>query len=56
MVMAEMKAVMSGVGRMSKEARRRAQAVMNRLVKVPEPLDIAEARARFDAAFDGKYA
>lgn len=54
--MAEMKAVMSGVGRMSKEARRRAQAVMNRLVKVPEPLDVAEARARFDAAFDGKYA
>lgn len=54
--MAEMKAVMSGVGRMSKEARRRAQAVMNRLVRVPEPLDVAEARARFDAAFDGKYA
>jgi beta-N-acetylhexosaminidase len=54
--MAEMKAVMSGVGRMSKEARRRAQAVMGRLVRVPEPFDVAEARARFDAAFDGKYA
>lgn len=54
--MAEMKAVMSGVGRMGKEARRRAQAVMGRLVKVPEPFDVAEARARFDAAFDGKYA
>ncbi|HJV41132.1 beta-N-acetylhexosaminidase [Caulobacter sp.] len=54
--MAEMKAVMSGVGRMSKEARRRAQAVMSRLVKVPEPFDVAEARARFDAAFDGRYA
>jgi beta-N-acetylhexosaminidase len=54
--MAEMKAVMSGVGKMSKEARRRAQAVMGRLVKVPEPFDVAEARARFDAAFDGKYA
>jgi beta-N-acetylhexosaminidase len=52
----EMKAVMAGVGRMSKEARRRAQAVMGRLVKVPEPFDVAEARARFDAAFDGKYA
>ena len=38
------------------EARRRAQAVMGRLVKVPEPFDVAEARARFDAAFDGKYA
>lgn len=54
--MAEMKGVMSGVGKMSKEARRRAQAVMGRLVKVPEPFDVAEARARFDAAFDGKYA
>ena len=54
--MAEMKAVMSGVGKLSKEARRRAQAVMGRLVKVPEPFDVAEARARFDAAFDGKYA
>ena len=54
--MAEMKAVMSGVGRLGKEARRRAQAVMGRLVKVPEPFDVAEARARFDAAFEGKYA
>ena len=54
--MAEVKAVMSGVGKLSKEARRRAQAVMGRLVKVPEPFDVAEARARFDAAFDGKYA
>ena len=54
--MAEMKAVMSGVGRLGKEARRRTQAVMGRLVKVPEPFDVAEARARFDAAFDGKYA
>ena len=54
--MVEMKAVMSGVGRLGKEARRRAQAVMGRLVKVPEPFDVAEARARFGAAFDGKYA
>ena len=54
--MDEMKAVMAGVGKLSKEARRRAQAVMGRLVKVPEPLDVADARARFDAAFDGRYA
>jgi beta-N-acetylhexosaminidase len=54
--MDEMRAVMSGVGKLSKEARRRAQAVMGRLVKVPEPFDPAEARARFDAAFDGRYA
>ncbi|MFT4253585.1 MAG: beta-N-acetylhexosaminidase [Caulobacter sp.] len=54
--MGEMKAVMAGVGKLSKEARRRAQAVMGRLVKVPEPFDPIEARARFDAAFDGRYA
>jgi beta-N-acetylhexosaminidase len=54
--MAEMKAVMSGVGGLSKEARRRSQAVMSRLVKVVEPLDVAEARARFDAAFNGSFA
>lgn len=54
--MDEMKAVMAGVGKLSKEARRRAQAVMGRLVRVPEPFDPVEARARFDAAFDGRYA
>jgi beta-N-acetylhexosaminidase len=54
--MAEMKAVMSGVGKLSREARRRVQAVMGRLVKVPEPLDVAQARARFDAAFNGRFA
>ena len=54
--MDEMKAVMSGVGRPSTQARRRIQAVMGRLVKVPEPLDVAEARARFDAAFNGRFA
>jgi beta-N-acetylhexosaminidase len=54
--MAEMKAVMSGVGRLSREAKRRVQAVMARIVKVPEPLDVAEARARFDAAFNGQFA
>lgn len=59
--MAEMKAVMSGVGKLSREAKRRVQAVMGRLVKVPEPLDVAEARARFDAAFantpyEGRFA
>ncbi|PTS90166.1 MULTISPECIES: beta-N-acetylhexosaminidase [unclassified Caulobacter] len=54
--MAEMEAVMSGVGRMSKEARRRAQAVMSRLVRVVEPFDVDQARARFDAAFEGGFA
>jgi len=48
--------VMSGVGKLSKEGRRRAQAVMGRLVKVVEPFDVDQARARFDAAFDGRFA
>ncbi|CAN5269821.1 beta-N-acetylhexosaminidase [soil metagenome] len=54
--MGEMRAVMSGVGRPSAHAKRRIQAVMGRLVKVPEPLDVAQARVRFDAAFNGKFA
>lgn len=54
--MAEMKAVMSGVGKLSREAKRRVQAVMSRIVKVPEPLDVEQARARFDAAFNGQFA
>lgn len=54
--MDEMKAVMSGVGGLSKAARRRSQAVMSRIVKVVEPLDVTEARARFDAAFNGRFA
>jgi beta-N-acetylhexosaminidase len=54
--MAEMKAVMAGVGRPSSNAKRRIQAVMGRLVKVPEPLDVTQARARFDAAFSGEFA
>jgi beta-N-acetylhexosaminidase len=54
--MAEMKAVMSGVGRLSSQAKRRVQAVMSRIVKVPEPLDVEQARARFDAAFEGRFA
>lgn len=54
--MAEMKAVMSGVGRLSSQAKRRVQVVMSRIVKVPEPLDVEQARARFDAAFEGRFA
>lgn len=46
----EMKAVAAGVGRLKGQARRRAEAALNRLVRTPEPLDEAEARARFDAA------
>lgn len=54
--MAEMKAVMAGTKALSGQAQRRAKAALGRLAKVPEPFDLDEARARFDAAFDGRWA
>ena len=49
--MDEMKAVAKGCGELKGKARRRADAAMKRLAKVPEPFDVAEGRARFEAAF-----
>ena len=54
--MAEMKAVLAGTKPLSGQALRRAKAALGRLAKVPEPFDLDEARARFDAAFDGRWA
>lgn len=54
--MAEMKAVLKGAGELKGRAAARAKAALARLAKSPEPFDAAEARARFDAAFDGKFA
>ena len=54
--MAEMKAVLDGTKALSGQALRRAKAALGRLAKVPEPFDLDEARARFDAAFDGRWA
>lgn len=54
--MAEMKAVLAGTKALSGQAARRAEAALSRLAKVPEPFDLAEAGARFDAAFDGRWA
>jgi beta-N-acetylhexosaminidase len=54
--MAEMKAVVKGAGELKGKAAVRAKAALARLAKAPEPFDVAEARARFDAAFDGKFA
>ena len=51
--MAEMRAVIAGTPALRGHARRRADAAMARLARAPEPLDEAEARARFDAAFPG---
>lgn len=54
--MAEMKAVIAGTKALSGQAARRAKSALGRLAKVPEPFDVAEARARFDAAFEGRFA
>jgi beta-N-acetylhexosaminidase len=51
--MAEMKAVVEGCGPLKGKARRRADAALARIAKAPEPLDLAEARARFAAAMQG---
>jgi len=54
--MAEMKAVMDGCRPLAGRAKARAAQALGRLAKTPEPFDAAEARARFDAAFDGQWA
>ncbi|CAN7245500.1 beta-N-acetylhexosaminidase [Phenylobacterium sp. LjRoot225] len=48
--MDEMKAVVDGTGALKGHAKRRALAALGRLARVPEPLDLDEARARFAAA------
>jgi beta-N-acetylhexosaminidase len=54
--MAEMKAVVAGTGPLKGRAKRRAESALARIVRAPEPFDAAEARARFDAAFEGRFA
>ncbi len=54
--MAEMKAVVSGTKALSGQALRRAKAALGRIARTPEPFDAREARARFDAAFEGRWA
>lgn len=46
----EMIAVAKGVPSLRGRARRRADAALARILKVPEPLDLVEGRARFAAA------
>jgi beta-N-acetylhexosaminidase len=52
--MAEMRQVAEGVGRLKGEAARRAAAALSRIVHTPEPLDVREARERFDLLLAGK--
>jgi beta-N-acetylhexosaminidase len=52
--MAEMRQVAEGVGRLKGGAARRAEAALSRIVHTPEPLDVHEARARFEALLAGR--
>ncbi|MDO9474800.1 MAG: beta-N-acetylhexosaminidase [Caulobacter sp.] len=53
--MDEMKAVAEGCRKLKGHARRRADAAMARLARVPEPFDVAQGRARLSAAFEGRF-
>lgn len=54
--MAEMRAVAQGTKDLAGRAARRAATALSRLPRTVEPFDTQEARARFDAAFAGRYA
>jgi beta-N-acetylhexosaminidase len=54
--MREMQAVAAAAGALAGEGARRADAALARLATTPEPFDAAAARARFDAAFGGRWA
>jgi len=51
----EMRQVAEGTGKLKGEAKRRAEASLNRIVRTPEPLDVAEARAQLEAALSGRF-
>jgi beta-N-acetylhexosaminidase len=48
--MAEMKGVVAGTSKLKGQAKRRAEACMSRIVREPEPFDVAAARARLAEA------
>ncbi len=54
--MAEMKAVIAGTKALTGRAKSRAAAALARLPRIVEPFDVEAARARFDQAFDGRWA
>jgi beta-N-acetylhexosaminidase len=54
--MAEMTAVARGAKPLAGHAARRAKAALGRLAKTPEPFDVEAGRARFAAAFEGRWA
>ncbi len=54
--MAQMKAVLAGTKPLAGRAKARADAALARLPRRTEPFDAEAARARFDAAFGGRWA
>ena len=54
--MVEMQAVARGVRPLAGKARRRAEAALARIARIPEPFDVEEGHARLDAAFEGRFA
>lgn len=52
----EMKAVLAGTKPLAGRAAQRARAALARLARAPEPFDAEQGRARFDAAFEGRFA
>jgi beta-N-acetylhexosaminidase len=54
--MAEMTAVAKGARPLAGAAARRAKAALGRLAKTAEPFDVEAGRARFAAAFEGRWA
>jgi len=52
--MAEMRQVAEGVGPLKGKAGKRAEAALARIVREVEPLDVHEARGRFDAILAGR--
>lgn len=53
--MGEMKAIASQAHALKGRARHRADAALARIARAPEPFDPAEGRARFEAAFAGRW-
>jgi beta-N-acetylhexosaminidase len=51
-----MQGVVKGSRALAGRSLARAQAAMARLAQVPEPFDAEESRARFEAAFQGRFA
>ena len=52
----EMASVVAGCRPLAGKAKARAAAALARLARAPEPFDVEAGRARFDAAFGGRWA